>query len=164
MTAEDHLETVRRHAAETRAMIPLAILDRLTDAEADNLRTAQRQGDLPGDLTLTWAVVLDSWLQMPEEVQVRLTPPDQMVSDVDRALLQVIARYGLEGDVIEAYQATHGWKAKPDSDEAHSSAILAFREAVKVALAAGSCSDELVPIIDALDAADDRGERLSGSS
>lgn len=42
-------------------------------------------------------------------------------------------------------------------------AVLAFREAAKVALAHGSCSDELVEIIDELDAPDARGERLSGT-
>lgn len=81
-------------------MTPLEVLDRLTDAEADNLRQAQRQGDLDDSVTLTWAVVLDSWLQYPEEFEAH---SGQSAAEIDRALLHVIARYGLQGDVMEAY-------------------------------------------------------------
>lgn len=77
----------------------LSTLDRLTDGEADNLRTAIRQGDLPSTQAFTWAVVLDSWRQMPEDIQAHYGDP----ATIRAALGRITALVGEECEVTQTY-------------------------------------------------------------
>lgn len=82
----------------------LVTLDHLTDAEADNVRTAIRQHDLDEDAwPITWATVLDSVQQMPEEVLAHFGEPDKLRAALDR----VVADVGSDADVAETY-VQHG--------------------------------------------------------
>lgn len=79
----------------------LATLDALTDAEADNVRTAIRQGDLEPDAwPITWATVVDSVRQMPDDVLAHYGDP----GDLTGALERVVAAVGESAEVLETYQ------------------------------------------------------------
>lgn len=68
----------------------LIVLDRLTDAEVDNLRTAIRQGDLDDDAwPCTWLTVKDSVDQMPEEVLAHYGEPGKLHDALARVLATV---------------------------------------------------------------------------
>jgi hypothetical protein len=79
----------------------LTILDRLTDAEVDNLRTAIRQGDLDENAwPATWATVKDSVDQMPEDLLSHYGDPTQ----VRAALTRVIATEGAGTEIAATYR------------------------------------------------------------
>lgn len=79
----------------------LQTLDRLTDAEADNLRQQERDGDIAeGEVPFTWAVVVDSVRQMPDDVLAHYGDP----GDLTGALERVVQAEGPDTLVLESYR------------------------------------------------------------
>lgn len=78
----------------------LALLDALTDAEADNFRTMIRQGEIEETEQPTLGTTLDSWRQMPDFVRESLSDTPE---EVQPTLERLIADLGADTTIESLY-------------------------------------------------------------